>query len=90
MKNITLVNRDSAIGTVVGSGSDFFKIDGYEVAVDGDRVASHSVGEYSHGVPTLQSTSNLFFINDRGIIRIGDAATCGDRVTGSSNWFISD
>lgn len=79
---VALVGVDSAGGTITGPGASQVRINGVPVALLGDRVASHGNG--SHSSASMVEASTVVRINGVGIVRAGDAASCGHAATGST------
>ncbi len=70
-------------GIIIGPGNTTVKINGSPVSVIGDAVASHGTGP--HVAATLVVGSTTVFAGGIGVVRAGDAASCGDVATGSAN-----
>ena len=79
-KPITIKNKDSAGGTQLGGGQDFFFINGEPVIVKGDPVAGH--GLPPHSSPKMVGASSFFYLNGKAVCRKGDKASCGHGATG--------
>ncbi len=60
---------------------DFCFCEGLPIAVDGQAVTSHGLSP--HNTAVMLTSSDVVFINNSGVIRAGDIATCGDTATGS-------
>ena len=74
---------DSAGGTILGPGVASVIVNGAAVSVKGDNVAGHGTGP--HAAPVMVGSSSTVFAGGIGIVRAGDAASCGDVATGSSD-----
>lgn len=85
MPGIARVGVDTAGGLILGGGNSTVYIDGALAAVIGDAVTYHGV--YPHDAPVMVGGSTSVFINGIGVCRAGDAASCGDTATGSSDAF---
>lgn len=85
MSGISRVGVDTAGGTINGGGQSTVYCNGSLVAVIGDAVAGH--GPFAHAGPTMVEGSSTVFAEGIGICRAGDAASCGDTATGSSDSF---
>ena len=85
MPGIARVGIDTAGGTILGGGQSSVYVNGALAAVIGDAVAGH--GPLIHAAAVMVEGSNNFFINGIGVCREGDAASCGDTATGSSDTF---
>lgn len=85
MPGIARVGIDTAGGTILGGGQSSVYVNGALAAVIGDAVASH--GLPPHASATMVEGSSSVFINNIGVCRAGDAASCGDAATGSSDTF---
>lgn len=81
---IAVVGSDSAGGTQLGGGQDFFRVEGQFVVVKGDRVAGH--GDSPHSSPSMAQGSNWFTLNGIPVVRAGHAASCGHTSSGRA-WF---
>jgi uncharacterized Zn-binding protein involved in type VI secretion len=82
MALVSLVDRDSAGGTIEGGGQTTVRFGGFLLAVLGDRVAGHGLPPHNEAVMVEASTT--FLIGGRGVVRQGDLASCGDAATASS------
>ena len=85
MPGIARVGVDSAGGIILGGGQSTVFVNGSLAAVIGDAVAGHGLG--IHAGPTMAEGSSDVFAENIGVCREGDAATCGDTATGSSDSF---
>ena len=86
MAGVARVGSDTAGGTQLGGGQDWFTIPGGLAVVVGDAVASHAPCPQvpSHCAATMAQGSSWGSIDGIAICRAGDAATCGHPSTGSS------
>lgn len=86
MAGVARVGSDTAGGTQLGGGQDWFVIPGGLVVVIGDGVASHAPCPRvpSHCAATMATGSSWGSIDGIAICREGDTATCGHASTGSS------
>lgn len=85
MPGISRVNVDTAGGTITGPGSSDVFVNGSKVSLLGDSVAPH--GDSPHNNATMVGSSSTVFANGIGVVRQGDAASCGHTATGSSDTF---
>ena len=85
MPGIARVGVDTAGGTILGGGQSTVFVNGSLAAVIGDAVQGHGPGP--HGGPSMAEGSSDVFAENIGVCREGDAATCGDVATGSSDTF---
>lgn len=85
MPGIARVGVDTAGGTILGGGQSTVFVNGSLAAVIGDAVAGHGIGP--HANPTMVQGSSDVFAEGIGVCRAGDAASCGDTATGSSDSF---
>jgi len=69
-------------GAVTGGGQTIARWQGNLLAVVGDAIANHGVG--AHAAATIAAGSATVTISGLALARAGDAATCGDTLTGSS------
>lgn len=83
MPGISRVNVDSAGGKILGPGVSSVIVNNAAVSIIGDAVANH--GDEPHASPTMIAGSKTVFANGIGVVRAGDAASCGDTASGSSN-----
>lgn len=86
MTGIARVNLDTAGGLITGGGQTTVYVNGYLAAVIGDSVASHDPGGI-HNSSTMIEGSATVFINNIGVCRAGDSASCGHEATGSLDTF---
>lgn len=85
MPGISRIGVDTAGGTIVSPGEPTVFVNGSVISVLGDAVASH--GTAPHNAPTMVGSSSTVFAGGIGVVRAGDAASCGHTATGSSNVF---
>lgn len=85
MPGIARVGVDSAGGTILGGGQSTVYVNGSLAAVIGDAVAGH--GLPPHAAPVMVGGSGDVFAEGIGVCREGDAASCGDTASGSSDTF---
>jgi uncharacterized Zn-binding protein involved in type VI secretion len=85
MPGVSRVGVDSAVGTILGPGIPSVIVNGAPISIKGDAVAGHGLGE--HSGPIMVGSSSTVFAGGIGIVRAGDAASCGDTATGSSDVF---
>ena len=83
MPGVSRINVDSAGGTIVGNLAPTVKVNNQPVAVEGAAVVGHGRGP--HAGPVMSGHSGTVKANNIPICRQGDAATCGDTATGSSD-----
>lgn len=83
MPGVSRVGVDSAGGTITGPGVPSVIVNGAVISIKGDAVAGHGLGV--HSGPVMVGSSSTVFANGIGIVRAGDAASCGDVATGSSD-----
>lgn len=81
---VAVRQKDSAGGTQLGGGQDFFFVEGREVILVGDPVQPHGEGE--HGGPVMAEGSGWFYIKGISVCREGHRASCGHPTTGRE-WF---
>jgi len=85
MPGISRVNVDTAGGTITGPGASSVFVNGSKVSLLGDSVASH--GDSPHDNATMVESSSTVSAEGKGVVRQGDAASCGHTATGSSDTF---
>jgi len=83
MPGISRVGVDSAGGTILGPGVPSVVVNGAPVSVIGDSVAGH--GDSPHASATMVGGSGTVIAGGIGVVRAGDAASCGDTASGSSD-----
>lgn len=83
MPGVSRVGVDSAGGTITGPGISSVIVNGSPVSVIGDSVAGHGSGP--HGGPVMVGSSSTVIAGGKGVVRAGDAASCGDTASGSSD-----
>ena len=85
MPGISRVGTDTAGGTITGAGETTVFVNGSVISILGDAVASH--GLPPHAAPTMVESSSTVFAGGIGVVRLGDAASCGHTATGSGDVF---
>lgn len=85
MPGVSRVGTDSAGGIITSPGKPSIKVNGSTISVIGDLVASH--GNSPHDAASMVGGSSTVFAGGIGVVRVGDAASCGHTATGSSNVF---
>lgn len=85
MTGVARVATDSAGGVIVGVLAPTVYVNGVHVAVLNSAVAGHGTG--AHAAPVMAACSATVFAGGIGVCRAGDAASCGDVASGSSNVF---
>jgi uncharacterized Zn-binding protein involved in type VI secretion len=83
MPGVSRVGVDSAGGTILGPGVSSVVVNGAPVSVIGDAVAGHGVGP--HAGPVMVAGSGTVIAGGIGVVRAGDAASCGDTASGSAD-----
>lgn len=83
MPGVSRVGIDSAGGTILGPGVASVVVNGAPVSVIGDAVAGH--GDGPHASPVMVGGSGTVIAGGIGVVRAGDAASCGDVATGSTD-----
>ena len=83
MGGIARVGKDTAGGRIIGNLAPTVQVDNSPVVVKGAVVESH--GDSPHDSATMTGASATVFANGKAISRAGDAASCGDIATGSSD-----
>lgn len=83
MPGVSRVGVDSAGGTITGPGVPSVIVNGSPVSIIGDSVAGHGSGP--HGGPVMVAGSGTVIAGGIGVVRAGDAASCGDTASGSSD-----
>lgn len=81
---IAVNSLDSAGGTQLNGGQNFFSVEGENVILLGDPVAGH--GLPPHAAPVMAEGSSWMTINGTPVCREGHAASCGHPSTGRP-WF---
>jgi len=71
---------------IIGPGAPTVIAEGLPVSTLGDNVTPH--GEPPHAKAVIISSSFTVFAMGRGVVRVGDTASCGDPVLSSSTVFI--
>ncbi len=89
MPGATRVGQDSAVGVINGPGVPSVLVNGKPVSVPGDAVASHSCcgrpGCGKHCSSKTSACSGTVKAGGKGVVRAGDATTCGHVCTGSAD-----
>lgn len=83
MAGVSRVGVDMAGAIITGNLSPTVKVNGSPVAVVGADVQGHARG--LHRTSKIAVGSGTVFAQGKAVCRAGDAATCGDVATGSSN-----
>ena len=81
MPGVSRVGVDTAGGTITGPGVPSVVVNGVTISVKGDSVAPH--GDNPHASATMVGSSNTVIAGGIGVVRAGDAASCGDTASGS-------
>ena len=81
---IAVQGLDSAGGTQLNGGQDFFKVEGAAVILLGDPVAGH--GLPPHAAPVMVEGSSWMSLNGTPVCRAAHVASCGHSSTGRP-WF---
>lgn len=82
MKRVCRVNKDYAGGIIEGGGNTHVKVNGFYVAVDGDKVRPHGNSEHSNSKLIANSKVR---INGKMICVEDNYSTCGHTATSTSN-----
>tara|TARA_B110000285_G_C14926353_1_gene515182 strand:+ start:437 stop:700 length:264 start_codon:yes stop_codon:yes gene_type:complete len=85
MPGVTRVGKDTAKGSILGTGASTVFTEGSRTSLLGDKVAPH--GKPPHTSPVIVKSSTTVFAQGKGVVRKGDPATCGHAATGSSTVF---
>jgi uncharacterized Zn-binding protein involved in type VI secretion len=83
MPGVSRVGIDSAGAVILGPGISSVIVNGAPISVKGDAVAGH--GDTPHASPVMVGSSGTVFAGGIGIVRAGDAASCGHTASGSSD-----
>ena len=83
-KGIAVKTLDSAGGTQLAGGQDFFKVEGQDVVLLSDPVQGH--GLQPHASPVMAEASSWMSLDDVSVCQEGHKASCGHPSTGRS-WF---
>tara|TARA_R110002126_G_scaffold209698_1_gene356279 strand:- start:390 stop:653 length:264 start_codon:yes stop_codon:yes gene_type:complete len=83
MPGISRVGVDTAGGLITGPGASTVFVNGSKVSLKDDSVASHGVGV--HADAKMVGCSETVTAEGKGVVREGDAASCGHIATGSSD-----
>lgn len=87
-KPVCRVYADTA-GGMINSPSQTFCFCGTNlISVIGDGVSGH--GRPPHSSPTMIQGSSFVFINSIGVVRQGDAASCGHTASPGSQFLFSE
>ena len=73
-------------GPIIGPGAPLVIAEGSPVSCLGDVVAPH--GEPPHAKAVIMSSSVTVRAMGRGVVRMGDIASCGDVVVSASTVFV--
>lgn len=83
MLKVCRANIDKAGGIILGGSSTVF-IDGYPVALEGNRVADH--GDNEHNSPIVINGTSRFIVDGLPVIVEGlSKATCGHIASSNSS-----
>jgi len=69
-------------GLITGPGAPSVKTNGSTTSVLGDSVAPHGSGP--HAAATIITASGTVNAEGKGVVRVGDLASCGHTVVGGS------
>jgi uncharacterized Zn-binding protein involved in type VI secretion len=83
MPGASRVGVDSAGGIITGPGIASVIVNGSPISVIGDSVTPHITGP--HLSAKMVGGSSSVFAGGVGVVRAGDAASCGDTASGSSD-----
>jgi uncharacterized Zn-binding protein involved in type VI secretion len=83
MPGVSRVGVDSAGGIITGPGVATVVVNGSPISIIGDSVTPHKTGP--HLSAKMITGSATVFAGGVGVVRYGDAASCGDTATGSSD-----
>ena len=72
--------------TIIGPGAPNVIAEGLPVSCKGDDVTPH--GEAAHAKATIATSSKSVIAMGRGVVRMGDVASCGDPVKSVSTVFV--
>tara|TARA_A100001015_G_C14488672_1_gene518357 strand:- start:201 stop:467 length:267 start_codon:yes stop_codon:yes gene_type:complete len=86
MPGVSRVGVDTAAGTITGPGASTVFVNGSKVSLIGDSVAAHSPGGIHNSATMVEGSSDVK-AEGTGVVRAGDAASCGHTATGSSDTF---
>ena len=78
---------DTAGGKLISRGQNFVRYNGNKIIVLNDPVTPHGIPPHSSAV--MISCSNFVRINNLGVVRQNDRASCGHIATASSTVNIS-
>ena len=85
MPGVARVNVDNCGGLVIEALVPSVIVNNAPISVTAASVQGHGSG--AHGGPKTQAASGNVFAGNKPVNRQGDACTCGDPLTGSSNVF---
>ena len=88
-KGITRGNKDKA-GGIINPSQNWCFVEGYPIARKGDSVAAHApCDQYhpQHCSAIMSEGSQYVFVDNIGVCRQGDKASCGHIADGSSYIF---
>ena len=71
---------------IIGPGAPTVIAEGLPISCLGDQVTPH--GEPPHSKATIVKSSATVIAMGRGVVRMGDIASCGDTVVSSSTVFV--
>ncbi len=74
------------VAPIIGPGAPTVIAEGSPVSTISDNVASH--GEPPHAKSVIISSSVTVLAMGRGVVRMGDLASCGHQVISSSTVFV--
>ena len=87
MSAAAIVGKSVAGGVIIGPGAPTVLVNGSPVSTLGDAVTPH--GDPPHSSATIIKSSTTVFAQGKGIVRVGDKASCGHSVaSGSPNVFV--
>lgn len=88
MPGVSRIGIDTAGGKIVGNLAPTVYVNNAPIVVKGANIESH--GDRPHDSPVMDKSSSTVYANNILICRAGDAATCGDTATGSSDVIAAD
>lgn len=83
MTGVARVNQDVAGGVITGNLAPTVFVNNKPIAVKGAEITPH--GDAPHDAAVMVGSSSTVFANNIPVCRDGDAASCGDTASGSSN-----